>query len=58
MGIFCEKWAFFSKVFVVLEARIQALVVRKAIRKMTGSLRGAKLYFFLDLITLIYMYIF
>jgi hypothetical protein len=46
MVIFCEKWAFFSKVLVVLENRVQPLVVRGAIRKMTGSLRGAKLYFF------------
>jgi hypothetical protein len=39
MGIFCQN-DHFSKVLVVLGARVQALVVRRTIRRMTGSLDG------------------
>jgi len=39
MGIFCQN-VHFSKVLVVRGARVQVLVVRVAIRRMTGSFGG------------------
>jgi hypothetical protein len=39
MWIFRQKWHF-SKVFVVWEARMQALVIWGAIRRKSGSLGG------------------
>jgi hypothetical protein len=41
MGLFCQNENF-SNALVVLKVRVQALVVRGAIRKIPGSL-GAKL---------------
>jgi hypothetical protein len=44
-GIFRQNWPF-SKVLIVWGAKVQVLVVWKAIRKNSGNL-GAKLYFYL-----------
>jgi hypothetical protein len=39
MRIFCQNM-YFSKVLIVWEARVQALIVQGTIRRMTSSLGG------------------
>jgi hypothetical protein len=46
MGIFRQN-EHFSRVLVVWDARFQALVVRRAIRRMAGSFGGLNCIFFL-----------